>query len=81
MICSLHNYMSLPLGSPSALSDWLRPVLQRILRQDPVKILTKLLDARAVLNRLRDKVRYHGMYEVLEYGVTREILDSKRKPF
>ncbi len=67
------------LTSPAALSDWLRPVLQRILQQDPVKILTKLLDARDVLNRLRDKVRHHGMYEILDYDATLEIRDAKGK--
>ena len=32
-----------------------------------------------MLSQLRDKIRYHGMYEVLEYDATLEILDAKGK--
>ena len=57
----------------------LRQVLQRILRQQPVVLLELLIDAWNVLCRLWDKIRYHGMYEILDYDATLEILDSKGK--
>ena len=65
------------LASSSALGKWLRSVLRHIPLQDPVKILTNLLDARDALNRLRDEFRYHGMYQVLDYDASLEICDSK----
>jgi len=67
------------LTSSLALGNWLRPVLERISQQNPLKVLEKLLGAWNVFGRLRDKVRYHGMYQVLDYDVTLEIRDRKGK--
>ena len=69
-----------PLPTPTlALGKLLRPVLQHLPLQDPVKVLEKILDTWNVLSRLRDKARYHGMYEILDYDATLEIQDSKGK--
>ncbi|MFW6116385.1 MAG: hypothetical protein ACOC6F_01540 [bacterium] len=58
---------------------WLRPALDSLLQQDPVQLITKLLRGWDALSRLWDKVHYHGMYEILDYDSTLEILDSKGK--
>lgn len=68
----------IPLPSiPDALSDWLTPVLRRIPQQDIIKVLGKLPGAWRTLSRLPEKIRYHGMYEILDYDATLEIKDAK----
>jgi len=61
----------------SSPEGWLKPVLRTIALRDPIQAFQKLLDAWAVLNRLQDKLRYHGLYEILNYNATLEIKDSK----
>ena len=55
----------------------LRPLLDSLLRKDPFQFVTDLLRAWDTLSRLWDKVHYHGMYEILDYDSTLEILDPK----
>ena len=69
--------MTSPLASSSALGQWLRPVLKHISPQDPLAVLQKALDAWDLFGRLRERVRYHGMYEILDYDAVLEIRDSK----
>ena len=57
----------------------MRSLLKHISPQDPLAVLGKVLDAWDLLGRFRDKVRYHGMYEILDYDATLEICDSKGK--
>ena len=71
--------MTLPFPSLTPLIRWLRPLLERLSSTNPIKALqwlTNLLDA---ARRLRDKVGYHGMYEILDYDATLEIKDPVGK--
>lgn len=65
------------LGSLFVLGNWLCEVLKRLLRQGPVQVLLKLLKAWNDISRLWDKIHYHGMYEIVDYDSTLEIVDSK----
>jgi hypothetical protein len=42
-----------------------------------VLILRNILDVWEFLDELRSKVSYHGMYEILEYEATLELMDEK----
>jgi len=55
--------------------NWLRPILDTLLRKDPVQFATNFLRTWDSLSRLWDKAHYHGMYEILDYDSTLEILD------
>ena len=71
--------MTLPFASLVPLLKWLRPLLERLLPTNPIKAiqwLTNFLDA---LRRLRDKIGYHGMYEILVHDSTLELADIKGK--
>jgi len=68
--------MNLPT-SLGALQDQLAPALQGVSQVDPVEVLTKLLDMWDVISRLWDKVRYRGMYEILDYGSTLDLVDRQ----
>ena len=57
--------------------DWLRPLVRSLFHQGPFQILAKLLEAWDTLSRLREKIHYHGMYEILDYDATLEIVDPK----
>jgi hypothetical protein len=57
------------------LLDRLRLALRCILQLDAIELLTKFLDIRDVLHYLWDKTRYRGMYEILDYDATLEIID------
>ena len=68
-----------PLPTSVALWDWLQSILHRLSQQDLRKVLERLLEVWNILGRLRNRFRYHGLYEILEYDTTLEILDSKGK--
>ena len=55
-------------------SSWL---LQQLLQQDLVKALQGLVESWALLGELWDKLHYRGMYEILDYDATLEIMDPK----
>ena len=71
--------MSLSLGPLVVLSKWLHPLLERFLQLEPINVLKRFLEIGEVFRRLQDKLRYHGMYEILVYDSTLEILDAKGK--
>ena len=68
--------MSLP-APPSHVQNWLSLLLRGFFRQGPVQVLIKLLEAWDVLSHLWAKTHYHGMYEILDYDATLEIVDPK----
>ena len=72
------SYMTL-LPTPVALWGWLQSILQRLSQQDLHQALERILEIWNVLGQLRTRFRYHGLYEILEYDATLEILDSKGK--
>ena len=51
----------LPLGFAAPLIEWVRPLLERVLPLNPIKIIQWLVDVLDALRRLRDKLGYHGM--------------------
>ena len=72
-------YMTLPFPSLAPLIKWLRPLLERLLPASPMGALQWLADFIDALRRLRDKVGYHGMYEILDYDATLELKDPAGK--
>jgi hypothetical protein len=52
-------------------------LLISLLQQGSFQTLTKLLEAWEVLSHLWDKIHYHGLYEILDYDATLEIIDPK----
>ena len=56
--------------------DWIWRGLKHILQLDLIEVLKTLLDAWEVLNRWRAESRYRGMYEILDYDATLELLDQ-----
>ena len=71
--------MSLAAGPSATLGDRPRLVLPRILQKQPVVVLERLIEAWDVLSRLLDKIRYRGLYEILDCDATFEILDPVGK--
>lgn len=65
------------LGPLIALGKWLHDFLKRVFQQDLIKVLEKLLDTWKVFSRLWDRIHYHGMYEILDYDATLELVDPK----
>src|SRR5262245_46337633 len=44
-----------------------------------VSVLRNIVDIWELLDQVREKIGYHGMYEILEYEATLEIMDSQGK--
>lgn len=65
------------LALPSQVLNWLFNLLLGVFRQGPIQALAKVLDAWNILSHLWDKFHYHGMYEILDYDSTLEIVDPK----
>lgn len=59
--------------SKSSISNWL-PDLSP---SNPFQLLNGLLDASEFFTRLRDKLTYHGMYDILSYEAHLEIADPQ----
>jgi len=55
--------------------SWIWQGLKHILPPDPIEALKLLLDAWDVLSRWWAERRYRGMYEILDYDATLELLD------
>jgi hypothetical protein len=64
-------------SSSSFLRDGLRTLTRSLSYQGPLQILLNIPEAWDALSRLHDKLRYHGMYEILDYDATLEILDPR----
>ena len=58
-------------------SNWLPAILQGTAPADAVSVVTGLLEAWIVVSRLWDRFHYRGMYEILDYDSTLEIMDSQ----
>ena len=71
--------MTAPFVSLAPLIRWLRPLLEHLLPTSPVRALQGLANLLDAARRLRDKVGYHGMYEILDYDATLEIKDPAGK--
>lgn len=56
--------------------EWLHEILKDLLQQSP-KALENLLKLWDTLSRLRDRIRYHGTYEILDYDSTLQLVDPK----
>ena len=46
---------------------------------DPIQILARLLDAWDIVSRWQEQRRYRGLYEILDYDATLEIVDTLGK--
>ena len=57
--------------------SWARWGLKQILQLDPIEVLRLLLDAWDVLGRWWTEKHYRGMYEILDYDATLELLNPK----
>ena len=55
----------------------MRALLQLMTTKDPFPVLIKLLSGWDKVSRFLEKSRYHGLYEVLDYESTFEIMDPK----
>jgi hypothetical protein len=44
---------------------------------DLFQVLVKLIQAWDILSRLLDRIHYHGMYEILDYDATLELVDPR----
>ena len=53
----------------------IRWALKHILQLDPIDILAKLLDVWEIFSHWWTESRYRGMYEILDYDATLELLD------
>jgi hypothetical protein len=65
---------------PRARTQWwdkLLSTLHFFLEGRFVLVLRNAFDGWELVGQLRDKIGYHGMYEVLEYDATLEIMDAK----
>ena len=71
--------MSPSIGFPGPLIEWLRPLLERLLPTNPIKALQWLANLLDAVRRLRDKIGYHGTYEILDYDATLGIKDPQSK--
>ena len=68
----------MPIDLPgSSSSNWLPTILQGTAPADAISVMTGLLDAWVVVSRLWDRFHYRGMYEILDYDSTLEIMDSQ----
>ena len=56
---------------------WVRALLQLMTTKDPFPVLAKLLAAWQKLLVVWQRSQYHGMYEILDYESTFEIMDPK----
>ena len=63
----------------SHLRHWVGAVLGYVGRLDPIQVLTRLLDVWDLFSRWQNKRRYRGVYEILDYDATLEIIDSQGK--
>ena len=68
--------MSVKISVPG-LSNWLPSIPRGSALLDAVSILANLVEARSLLTRVWDRLHYHGMYEIVEYDSTLEIMDAK----
>ena len=57
----------------------LRPLLERLLPLNPIRIIQWLADALGALRRLGDKAGYHRVYEILDSAASLGVLASKWK--
>ena len=60
---------------PSRVQNWLPSLLYGFLRQDLLQVLINLPETWNAFARLKDKLCYHGMYEILDYDATLVIVD------
>lgn len=51
--------------------------MKRIFRTDSIETLEKLLDVWSLLERVWERVHYHGSYEILDYDSTLELVDPR----
>lgn len=68
-----------PSTDGNTTQDWLRLALRYVRQLDGLEALSKLLDVGDVVHFLWDKTRYRGVYEILDYDATLEIMDPKGK--
>jgi hypothetical protein len=59
------------------LTGWLRRLLRYVLGGDLTKALSKLGGGWETIRQLWSKLRYHGMYEILDYDTTLGIVDAR----
>jgi hypothetical protein len=59
--------MTLPFSPLAPLIRWLRPLLEHLSPANPIKTLQWLADFLDAARRLRDKVGYHRVHEILDY--------------
>ncbi len=57
----------------------LSPIITLLTEGKLALVLKNLLDTLNVAEQLRDRLTYHGMYEILEYDSTLTIKDAKGK--
>jgi hypothetical protein len=60
----------------TGLQGGLLAILRAVTEGTLVLFLKNLLDAWEVWTQLRDRARYHGMYEILDYRSTLDLLDA-----
>ena len=56
---------------------WAKAVLQLMTTKDPFPVLGKLVAAWQKVMAVRQRSQYHGMYEVIDYESTLEIVDRR----
>ena len=56
---------------------WMRALLQLMTTKDPSPVLAKSLAAWRKVMAAWQRSQYHGMYEILDYGSTLEIVDAR----
>ncbi len=70
--------MSEVTPSPAWLAK-LSPIITLLTEGKLALVLKNLLDSLNVAEQLRDRLTYHGMYEILDYDSTLTIKDAKGK--